>query len=435
MTGIDVTVPVAAVATDWTLEAAVHILGFGVLACLSAIGIAFVYRGHSTRSIPIGGAVLFGVSVVAIWLNGAIWLGVESVASETVVDDNPLVNHASAAYLLGVFVVSTGTAELGRRIGDHLGCEVFQITRMDAHGEVETLLRSGGLVITVELPEEIADIDGYLPVEESVTRELAGKRVLFPHRLSLEKLHERLTARLRQDFDIDHVHLEVADDGSVDSLAIGSRPDGIGPTLPPGTAAVAIRGDPSPAADSGDPVEIWTSGGDSSQLVAVGTLRATVGDVATVTVDANNAEEFELAETYRLVMQPDASNDSHELLSVLWMVSETVVAAGVDSSSPLRGEFVGWLPGRVLVVEREDESLTFPTDNETLEAGDTVYVLANPAQLRRFATYDETRERERDREGPRLKSGNEDVSSQRDDETKADTGSEATSGVLSKFTP
>ncbi|WP_276255048.1 cation:proton antiporter regulatory subunit [Halomontanus rarus] len=424
----------AALAVDWTQTALVHTLGFGLLACLAATGVTFVYRGYSTRSIPTGGAVLVGVSAVALWLNAAIWLDVEVVVSETVGGGTPLANRASAAYLLGVFVASGVTAELGRRLGDHLGCEVFDITTLDARGEVATLVRSAGLVVEVELPETIEDINGYSPAGDGIKRDMAGRTMLVPRRLTIDELRDRLSARLRRDFDVDHVHLELAAGGAVDHLAIGVQPDGIGPSLPPETVAVAIRSDPSPAASTGDPVEVWTDGGESSRLVTTGTVRATLGDVTTVVVDAAHADAFATDETYRLVMQPATPDDGHELASVLRAAEETVTVVDVEPDGPLRGEFVGWLPGRVLVLERGDELLPFPGANRTLEAGDTVFVLGSPTQLRQLLAYDSEREDERsERRGPRSRDGGS--SSGSDVETAdADTESGFARGVLSKLT-
>lgn len=154
-----------------------HVVGFAVLSGLLALGAAFVYRERTTREIPLGTGVLIGVSLVAIWLNA------RAILSGSFVGDLAMTDYGTGYYLLGVVVAAVALAEGGRRVGDYLASDVFNIERIDSDSAIASLLKSAGVVVTIELPEEIADLDGYPPVDDAIKRRLAGRTFQFPHRL------------------------------------------------------------------------------------------------------------------------------------------------------------------------------------------------------------------------------------------------------------
>jgi len=367
--------------SDWTTTALLRIIGFALFASVTAMGAAFVYRGYSTRRLPLGVGVLLGLAFVTVVMN------VGAVTQPTIISDTPKLHYATASYFFGVYVAGTVTAEAGRRIGDHFARDVFGVETVEGGGEVARLVQSAGLVVAVEVPDDVDDLDGYPPVDDETRRRLEGRTLLFPRRLTDEELESRLVARLKRDFDVSHVHVDYTD-GEIASLAVGRRPAGLGPSLPPQTVAVALQGDPAPDASTGDPVEVWTDEDGASRLLATGTFRARVGDCATVTVSEDDADVFDPSETYRIVTRPDTANDVHELLATLGQGAETVTTATVTEDDPLRGEFVAWLPVSVLVVDRDGEVIPFPADNETLDVGDEVYVIGTPAGLHALAEYE-----------------------------------------------
>ncbi|MFC7196712.1 hypothetical protein ACFQL4_22155 [Halosimplex aquaticum] len=122
---------------------------------------------------------------------------------------------------------------IGTGIGDRIGSDLTVATGERAvEAEVGRLVQAVGRVITVELPEEVEDVVGYDPVPDQTKDDLAGKTFVFPRRLTVEELRDRLVTRLKADYAVGHVDIELADDGTVEFLAVGSRAAGIGPTLP-----------------------------------------------------------------------------------------------------------------------------------------------------------------------------------------------------------
>ncbi|SIS08913.1 TrkA C-terminal domain-containing protein [Natronorubrum thiooxidans] len=387
------------------LDAVVRLLGFSLLAGGAATGVAFVYYWYSTDEIPEGVAILFGVSMVAIWLN------TKTALQDAIIGETPLLDPETAVYTVTAFVVSAIAADGGRRLGEYLARDVFSIATPRTITEVSQLVRSAGRVVSVTLPETIEDVDGYDPVDPSTKAELAGRTVLLPRRLDPEALRERLIDRLERDHGIGHVDVEFAADGTIEYLAVGSRPAGLGPTLAPGSVAVAIRADPAPDASPGDAVRIWRRDADSLRRATGGELRGVADDVATVAVDADDARELGarvtnstdsserddgrhagLARTnadmpYRLVTLPRNPSAERELVSLLRAADETVTTLTVAAGDALEGTTVDSLPVLVVALERAgaaaDEPIAFPDGTTRLEAGDVAYALGRPDALRR----------------------------------------------------
>lgn len=384
------------------LDAIVRIVGFALLSAGVSAVVAFSYRWYSAKEIADGVAILVGVTVVALWLN------TQTALQQAILGNKGLLEPGTAVYTVAAFVASAIAADGGRRLGDYLAGDVFLAATPRTITEVTQLVRSAGRVVTVDLPDEIGDVEGYDAVDDAVKAELAGQTLLFPRRLTVAELRERLIARLERDFGIGHVDVDLDADGTVDYLAVGSRPAGIGPTLSPGTVAVALAGDPAADASPGDAVRIWTrdEDGGTARRVAGGELRATADDVATVALDADDARDLEPGREYRLVTLPGSPDAERELVSLLRAADETVTTVAVESDDPLAGTPIDALPVLVLLVDREtedgNEHLPLPAGDVRLAAGDVAYVLGRPDALRRVT--DRTlapvagRDRKRDRE-------------------------------------
>ncbi|WP_222920058.1 TrkA C-terminal domain-containing protein [Natrinema sp. SYSU A 869] len=390
------------VPTETLLEAVVRILGFAALAAGAGASVAFLYRWYSADEIPEGVAVLVGVALIAIWLN------TQSALSQAIIGNTGLTEPTTAIFTIAAFVGSAIAADAGRRLGDYLALDVFMVATPRTITEVTQLVRSAGRVVTVELPDEIGDIDGYDAVDESVKTDIAGQTLLFPRRLTVEKLRERLITRLERDFGIGHVDVDLTADGTVEYLAVGSRPAGIGPTLAPGTVAVALAGDPAADASPGDAVRIWARDdeGGTARRVAGGELRATANDTATVALDADDARDLKPDRSYRLVTLPGSPDAERDLVSLLRAADETVTTVSIESDDPLVDVPIDALPVLVLALEREtaegdndgDERLPLPAGDVRLAAGDVAYVLGRPEALRRVTerTLVQTTERSED---------------------------------------
>lgn len=366
---------------DAALREAVLLLAGYSLGVLAVTGLtALVYRWYTRERIQLGLSLLLGVGTVGTYLNTI------GLLSTVIVDQGGDIFDPGAVLFnvvaLGVAVL---VAPVGRRGGDRLATDLFAVSgakQLDA--EVSRIVRTVGRVTAIELPEEIGDMEGYDPVAPEVKESLAGKTLLFPRRLSVAELRQRLVTRLADDHGVGHVDLDLDADGTVSYLAVGSRAAGLGPTLPAGAVAVAVRADPPPTAGVGDVVQVWRTTPEPKR-VATGELRATEGDTATLVVDEADAAQVRSDEQYRLVTLPAEPQADREFAGLLRAADETMGVVTIGEGSGLVGSTVGDLAVSVAAVRPAGGTVeAIPGRSRTVVAGDTLYVIARPDLLRKL---------------------------------------------------
>lgn len=366
-------------AAELSMRTLARAVGLIVLSGGLGVVVGLLGRWYARELVSEGLAVLVGLGGVALYLNTAGALG-SVIGGETGIL-SPVVALSNVA----TFLVAGVVAAAGARTGDRFGAALFAFTgTTDVEADVSRLVRSMGRVVTVDLPEEVEDVPGYDPVDAERKSQLAGRTLVFPGRLTVEELRSRLVDRLERDFGVGHVDVDVTVDGEVTYLAVGSRVSGLGPTLPPGSAAVAVRADPAFAASAGDVVQLWRTD-DDPERVTSGEVRGTAGDVVTVAVDAADAEALSPEGSYRLVTLPVEPRADREFAGLLRSVEETMDAVEVTEGSPLVGIPVGAIDVAIVAVRTtEDDVEPLPSRSRTLAAGESVYAIARPDDLRRL---------------------------------------------------
>ncbi|AAV48117.1 unknown [Haloarcula marismortui ATCC 43049] len=360
------------------VEGVVWLLAITVLAATPAGAIAVFYRWYVRERIQTGLALLFGLTAVVLVI------GATTALSEVILGDEDVLAAGAVLLNLAAFLAGGVGAYGGMRMGDRLGVDLFAATGgRNINADVSEIVQTVGRVTSVRLPEDIDDIIGYDPMPDETKETLANRRFLFPRRLTKDELRDRLVARLKTDYGVGHVDVELADDGTVDYLAVGSRAAGIGPTLPPSTNAVAIQADPAHAASAGDLVQVWEQA--PAKRVLTGELRGVADDVVTVAIDAADTPKLDPQTRYKLVTLPVQDRSDREFASLLRAADETMGTATVEPGSTLDGAPVGSLAVSVVAITRDDTAPeTIPSRERVLAAGDTIYAIATPDALRRL---------------------------------------------------
>ncbi len=359
------------------------LLGVGFAAAVAAGLVAVVYRWYVRERVPTGLGVLFGLTVVSVYVGATGALG--AVISDPQAEA-AILQTSDVLPNLGAFALGAAGSSVGIRVGDAIGTDLFAATggrTVDA--DVSEIVQTVGRVTSVKLPDDIDDIVGYDPMPEETKASLAGKRFLFPRRLTKTELRDRLVSRLKTDYGVGHVDLELGDDGTVDYVAVGSRAAGIGPTLPPATNAVAVRADPANAASSGDLVQVWDT--DPHERVLTGELRGVAGDVVTVAIDAADTPKLDPTREYKLVTLPVQDRPDREFASLLRAADETMGTITVPAGSELAGTPIGELGVTVAAITQPDSPPEpIPSRERVLDDGDVIYAIATPEALRRVET-------------------------------------------------
>jgi hypothetical protein len=358
--------------------ALVRVAGLALAAGLAVAVLAAAFRWYFRQRVPFGVAVLVAATVVTLDLNTRVALGEAIAATGDVLD--PL----SVGFNLAAFAVAVALVPAARRAGDRVGVQVLAATgTRELTGEVGTLVQTVGRSIAVDLPEDITDIEGYDPVAADVKRDLAGKTLIFPRKLTVDQLRDRIATRLKDDYEVGYVDAELDPDGTVTYLALGRRTAGIGPTLPPGTAAVAVRADPPNAAGAGDLVQVYDASGGRPQRVATAELRGVHEDTVTLALDEVDARSVAGGD-YRLATLPYEPGADRQFATLLRGSDETLAVADVAAGSDLDGAAVADVPGTVVAVRSADGVAAIPARDRGIAAGDTVYVVARPDAARRL---------------------------------------------------
>lgn len=365
--------------------AATNLLVFALLSALAAGALTVSYRWYFKSLIPEGVSVLAGVAIVALYINTAS-LGV--VVSEGSVD---LFRPGVVFFNVVALGVSTLSAPVGRRVGDAAASELFSVIGAGhLNAEMSTMVRSVGRVTSVTLPEEIGDMESYDPVTEETKAELAGKTLVFPRRLTVDELRTRLISRLKEDYAVGYVDVDLTEAGTVEYLAIGSRAAGVGATIAPGTVAVAVRADPPNNAASGDQVQVWSTTGSKEEppeRITDAEIRGVAGDAVTLAVDEADAALLSPTEQYRLVTMPAEPHADREFATLLRSVDETMSSITVEAGSELVGESADLIKTAVLAIRPGSGTgklAALPPRDRPFESGDSLYVLGRPDVLRRL---------------------------------------------------
>jgi len=369
----------AALLPEGMLRALARIVGVALLAGGVTALVAVVYRWYARLRLPVGLALLVGLGTVAAYLNTTAALGL------AIDEADGLLQVSTAVRNVATFAAAGAVAVAGGRLGDRVGRVVSVASGVrEFDDELGRVVTAVGRAIAVELPAEIDDIEGYDPEPGATKETLAGKTLLFPRGLTVAELRDRLVTRLKDDYGVGHVDLDLEDDGSVSHLALGRRAAGLGPTLAPGTAAVAIRADPPFAASSGDLVQVWTRGEDSA-FVSLAEFRTKQGDVVTLALDELDARDLDPGDEYRLVTLPAGDRFDREFAGLLRAADETFGVATIGTGSPLVGAPVAAIDATVVALRPAEGAVeAIPPRERTLGVGDTVYVVAKPETLRRI---------------------------------------------------
>ncbi len=356
------------------MTATLRIIGFGILGAGVGGLTAFLFRWYSGSELPDGVAIILGLGVIAAWLNTTAVLG------RAIGGTDIQLSIDAAVFTISSFGVGVVGTDIGRRFGDRLGKAITRIPHRDE--SLSTIIKTRGRLLTVSLPDEIGDLDGYEPIDPAQKAQLAGRSFVFPRRLTVDELRTRIVDRLVSDYRIGQVDVELTSDGTITHLAVGGQVTGLGSTLPPGRVAVAIRADPAFSAGPGDAVQIWTDD-ESPQLVARGELRGTTADLATVAVDRDVVAALDPASQYRLVTLPSQLGAGREFASLLRAATETTDAILIEPQSELVGQPLRDVRGSVVAIETADGTLTaVPSLDRTLSPGETLYVIGQNKTLR-----------------------------------------------------
>lgn len=369
---------VSAVLTNQIVSAVVGILVLSLLAFTVTMLVTFVFQIRVRQPFPEGPTLIVGLGVVALYLNSRLAL-VQFISNtgDPVTAEEALLN-------VSAFVAAGVVSYAGRYVGDSVGASK-QLPWQSVTPDFSPLVRATGRFITVALPEDIEDIDGYDTIKGDTKKILSGKTMDFPRGLTIEELESQIAVRLKEEYDIGYVDIDLEASGTVQYIAVGQRAVGLGQTLPRQSAAVAIRADPPYSATAGDTVQVWRTDGGGETLLGTAELRGSVQTVATLVMDEATASEMDPTEDYRLMTLSADSNPEREFAAMLRRGDETMSIVEIPAQSPLIGNSIGTLDVTIIAAQISGGDIeTLPKRDHIIQEGECLFALGRPEALRRL---------------------------------------------------
>ncbi|MFB6157858.1 MAG: hypothetical protein ABEJ34_08460 [Haloferacaceae archaeon] len=153
-----------------------RLLAFAAAAVAASAAVAVLYRWYTRRRVPLGPTLLFGVAVVAVYLNTVGLYGDLLTGTDTSL-------FTPAVILFNVLSLAVGGAgaAVGRSVGDRVATDTFAaLGARELDAEVSRVVRTVGRVTGVRLPEEVDDMEGYDPIRPESRPNSSARRCSFP---------------------------------------------------------------------------------------------------------------------------------------------------------------------------------------------------------------------------------------------------------------
>ena len=391
----------------------------GIIPALIAGVLGFVFKYFTDVTVPGFGVVVLGLAIAGV--NGGF----------LALTDPTLLQNASAPVIVIAIVVVLMITLYAHAKGDELGANFPHRISLEALRErtlssdvVEFVGNRGE--VRVEVSGEVGDIEGYPPLPDPIRVSIREEDWRLPADLPISELESRLAERLRTEFDLSEVTVEIDERGRA-TVSAAPPLSGLSKRVPSGRRAVSVqtlvpsglaRGDevtvvipdgrvngtvlsvgagggPPPGGDSkaasdGTPLTDGETVDGESPPAQPGPAVKGGDDRLTVAVTRPDASTLLRAERPRVIVRSRGVRREFEFVSLLRRAGRRFRRVAVRSGSDLDGTTLGSASVRetygvtVLAVRRPDGWTVAPRGSEPLTGGDEVFVVGTREHLDGF---------------------------------------------------
>lgn len=391
----------------------------GIIPALISGVLGFVFKYFTDVTVPGFAVVVLGLAIAGV--NGGF----------LALSDPTLLRNASAPVIVIAIIVVLMITLYAHAKGDELGAKfphrlsLETLRERTLSSDVVEFVGSRGEV-RVEVSGEVGDIEGYPPLPAAIRTGIREGDWRLPADLPISELESRLAERLRTEFDLSEVTVEIDERGRA-TVSAAPPLSGLSKRVPSGRRAVSVqtlvpsglaRGDevtvvtadkrvegtvlsvgvgsaPSPSeeakASSGDsPVaDGGTTDGETPPPQPQATAKGGNGRL-TVAVARPEASTLLRAERPRVVVGSRGVRREFELVSLLRRAGRRFRRVAVRAGSTLDGTTLGSAGVRdtygvaVLAVRHPDGWTVAPRGSERLTGGDEVFIVGSREHLDGF---------------------------------------------------
>lgn len=390
----------------------------GIIPGLVAGVLGFLFKYFTNVTLPGFGVVVLGLAIAGI--NGGL----------LALNDQTLRENASGPVVVVAIVVVLMITFYAHAKGDALGASfprrvsIKGIRERTLSSDVVERVGSRGEV-RVKVTGEVGDIEGYPPVPDSIRTGIREGDWRLPADLPIAELESRLAERLRTEFDLTEVSVEIDERGRA-TVAAAPPLSGLSKRVPSGRRAVSVQTLVPSGLAGGDEVTVLTSegrvegtvlsagtgsdpkatdgagrptggtsplsDGGTEPVAAPPSPRTVRGGDGRLTVAVARADASTLlrADRPRVVVRSRGIRREFELVSLLRRAGRRFRRITVRSGGPLDGTTIGSVDIRgthgvvVLAVGHTDGWTVSPRGTEPLAGGDELFVVGTREQLDTF---------------------------------------------------
>ncbi|OYR60981.1 potassium transporter TrkA [Halorubrum ezzemoulense] len=400
----------------------------GIVPALVAGTLGFVFKYVTDVTIPGLGVVVLSLAIAGV--NGGL----------LALNDETIRSSERAPAILTAIVVVLMISLYAHAQGDRLGASapkrisLKQLRDRTLSTDVIELVGGRGRV-SVEVAGEVTDIEGYPPLPADTRAAILDGDWTFPADLPLAELEDRFAERLRTEFDLADVSVQI--DEQARATVSAAPPTGaLSKRVPAGKRAVSVsalvptgiaRGDVvrvitpdigvegaviaaqssgkpepgagaastvvPPAGDDADSEDFRTDGGETDvPSPPAATAPTTTGGEGRVTlaVDRSEATDLLRADRGRVLVLSRGTRREYELTALLRRAGKRFRKVTVAAGGPLDGHTIGEAEVReaydvAVLAARHDSWRVAPDGTQPLSAGNDLFVVGSRDALDRFA--------------------------------------------------
>lgn len=381
----------------------------GIIPGLVAWSMGFLFKYFTGVSIPGFGVVVLALAVAGV--NGGL----------LALTDKTIQESASGPVILTAIVVVLMISLYAHAKGDAMGAafprrlSLKGLRERSLSTDVVELVGGRGRV-RVTVSGEVVDMEGYPPLSAETRQAIRDGEWTFPAELSVGELESRVAERLRTEFDLSDVSVQM--DERANATVVAAPPlSGLSKRVPSGHRAVSVdtlvptglgrsdevelvteettvRGTVLSAESEPSDGPVATDGGeDEPAKPAAAPVTTTAGGDGRVTVAVPRVRTTVLvgADRPRLVVLARGTRREFELLSLLRRAGKRFRKLTLREESDLVGSTLAAATLReshgvaVLAVRRADGWTIAPRGDTELAAGDQLFVVGTRSALDAFA--------------------------------------------------
>lgn len=388
----------------------------GTIPALVSWALGFVFKYFTGVTLP-----GFGVMILSIALAGVNG-GLLALADEAIIsspDAPSLVTAIVVVSMLSLYAHSRGdqmAADFPRRLS------LSKLKSRTISRDLADLVRDGSEV-RVRVFGEVADMEGYPPLSEELRAQLRNVEFTFPADLRLEELESRMAQRLKTEYDLGDVDVNIDERGTA-TLVAAPPFSGLSKRIKDGRHAVSLSGLIPTGLARGDEVTIITPNAQVRGTVVSARTDGEATNVAdetpsieplsnedasdddempkpvraptttggegriTVAVTRTDVQPLLRASDSKVVVESRGTRREYEAVSMLRRAGRRFRRVTVGAKSPHSGRTIGSIHAEddvsVLALRTEDGWQIAPEGQRRLDVGDELFTVGTRETLDSF---------------------------------------------------